>query len=198
MWTKSQKIAAAVLGLAVVAFGVDRFVLGTGKPATAEPTEQVVVSRSPALAGQAGKPPVSSAATTTATTLASRLAAFAERRKFEHAGMSDAFCPSDAWVASSVPAPAVEAKVEADIAPVALQAPKVSPSELFLKRHTLTAVMKKHDGGMAIIDGKLYAQGQTVDGFKLSSVGLNEATFVGKNAKVTLKLAAPPSVTDAR
>jgi len=58
-------------------------------------------------------------------------------------------------------------------------------------------VMKKQAGGMAIIDGKLYAAGQTLDGFKLVRVGLNEATFSGKGTTFDLRMSQPP-VADAR
>src|ERR687890_740098 len=50
MWTKSQKISAAVLGLAVIAFGVDRWVLdggGGGAPAQGSAEEFVVNRTSP-------------------------------------------------------------------------------------------------------------------------------------------------------
>jgi hypothetical protein len=202
MWTKSQKISAAVLGLAVAAFGVDRWVLpAPADAAGAEDPSSLVVSRpanssEPRVAHNAAYPPARAAQ---AVTLASRLASLAEARGFAFEGTTaDAFQPSDAWLEAAelaknggVAKPAAPAKPAA--APVRKPAVrKVDHAALFRASHALTAVMKKQDGGMAIVDGKLYEVGQTVAGFKLTRVGLADATFTGKGTKVTLRIAGVP------
>ncbi len=215
MWTKSQKISASVLALAVVAFGVDRFVLDGGPVAPqAEPAEQLLVSNpsSPAPAPpQATPAPATATVATNAAkragfakgvSLASRLNAMAEARRFQADAAADAFRPSDQWLADAAP-PSAKPKPTAAISvtkkaakPVA---PRIDHAANFMQSHTLTGVMKDKDGGMAIVNGKLYRSGQYVDGFKLTKVGLKEARFWGKGTGATLKLAGQqPSFADAR
>ena len=201
MWTKSQKVAGAVLGLAVVAFCVDRFVLSPpGGEQPAEAAAQFVVKTSatsgssssdkPAAIPPATPANANAAAVTSATnamTLASRLQAMGETRRLAYEPSGDAFRPSDAWVIASQPKPAASAAT-AKRAP-ARAVPKVDHAALFLRRHKLSAVMAKQDrGGMAIVDGKMLALGQTFDGFKLTHVGTADATFTGKGTRVTLKV----------
>lgn len=224
MWTKSQKISVAVLGLAAVAFGVDRWVLPAPE-AAAEDAASLVVSRAPAPVAAGAATPAAPGAAPAAlpgaaaasepiriaqtVTLASRLAAIAQSRGFALDGSGDAFRPSDEWIEAAERLKNGDAKAPetagapAPAAPAKPAVRKVDHAAAFRKRHTLAAVMKKQDGGMAIVDGKLYAVGQSVDGFKLTQVGLADATFTGKGTKVTLRLPGqlqPPSppVADAR
>jgi hypothetical protein len=204
MWTKSQKVSGGVLALAVVAFAVDRFVLDGGTPpAEAETAEQLVVKpAAPAAPSQAGAS-VTSATAATATTpkgvsLASRLAALAEARRFQAAAADDAFRPSGEWLAAAFPPPPAPKAEQAKAKPAAPVAPKLDHAGAFVRSHTLDAVMKNKGGGMAIINGKLYRPGQYVDGFKLTKVGLKDARFWGKGQGATLKLAGQPEVADAR
>ena len=116
MWTKSQKLSAAVLGLAVTAFVVDRFVLAPAGD-EAEDTASLVVSRPSAPAPAAGaakgpgQPTNGAAAASSTVTLASRLASIGESRRFAHEVAGDAFRPAQAWVVAWSPKPAAP-KVE--------------------------------------------------------------------------------------
>ena len=196
MWTKSQKISAAVLGLAVVAFGVDRYVLPSGDSAAAS----AATTSSPAKRSVSAAKRPSDNATAAATpagaamTLANRLAAFGDARGFFNAPTGDAFRPYEEWLAMGRPK---EDKKPDPTKPATTTAkavaPKVNHAANFVNNHHLTAVMKKHDGGMAIIDGKLYKAGQLIDGFKLTAVGLSDATFIGHGTTVTLKLPNTPA-----
>jgi hypothetical protein len=213
MWTKSQKISGSVLALAVVAFGVDRWVLDGGSSAAPEPVEQLLVSSPTSPAPLAAAVPTPATAVTPTSpaeatgqnngmSLASRLMSLAEARRFQAEAAPDAFRPSDEWLAAAAPPPPT-AKAGAATAgaakPVAPAAPKVDHAANFIRTHTLTAVMKNKDGGMAIINGKLYRPGQYVDGFKLTKVGLKDARFWGKGSGATLKLAGQEaSFADAR
>jgi hypothetical protein len=206
MWTKSQKISGAVLGLAAVAFCVDRFVLGSGDKAAAAASNEYAVTRSsssssstPSVSPAAGpkKPAVVAApvaAKSQPLTLASRLSAMAETRGFAYETVGDAFRPSEAWLAANrPPEPAKPAAVATgrDNTQGERVVPKIDYGSIFRAKHTLTAVMTKQHGGMAIVDGKTCKIGQSLDGFRLTKLGINEATFVGSDAQVTLRLPEP-------
>jgi hypothetical protein len=212
MWTKSQKISGAVLGLAAVAFCVDRFVLGSGDKAAAAASDEYAVNRSSSSSSSSSsttpatpagpKKPASAAAVAAKgqpLTLASRLSAMAEARGFAYETVGDAFRPSEAWLAASRPPDAAKPAVAAgDNTPAAERVvPKVDYGSLFRTKHTLTAVMTRQRGGMAIVDGKTVRVGQTIDGFRLTHVGINEATFEGKETQVTLRL-PEPTIADTR
>ena len=199
MATKSQKVSAAVLGLAVVAFVVDRWVLGAGEPAEHPEAFAVAVEHSgapvaAAVATSPGTPQEAKATADPARSLASRLAAISEARELSAESVADAFQPSEAWVALSAPPP--PAKVETSRAKTGPA--KVDHAAAFVNGHTLTAVMKDGTGGMAIINGKLYRVGQYVGGFKLTRVGLSDASFWGKGVGAKLKLAGQFPTADAR
>lgn len=238
MWTKSQKISGAVLGLAVVAFGVDRWVLSpaaTPSEGASAASEYAVArpAKAPApaaTASSAAATPTPASAVNTATsaaapatasspvTLASRLSALGTARRFDFEPTVDAFRPCDAWVHLADPppvAPPADAKgpaadgAAADAgASTKPAAPKIDLAALFVQRHSLTAVMSNQAGGRVIIDGKYYAPGQTIDGFKLTRVDDGKATFTGRGKIVTLRMksatgglavnGATPSVADAR
>ena len=198
MRTKSQKVAAALLGLAVVAFCVDRWVLGgPGDEVEADdaavssdaPTRSAAARKSVALDRQAVPTTTGVApAVHKPTSLASRLAAMDEAMRLTRAAVADAFQPPAAWVAANAP-PVVAPPAPAVVAPPKPAPPKVDHAAVFAKRYTLTAVMNDGKRGMAIVNGKLFAVGQSVGGFKLIDVGLTEAVFLGKGTEVTLKLA---------
>jgi hypothetical protein len=198
MWTKSQKISAAVLGLAATAFAVDRFVLQrpAGEAEAAEVTAVEPAAKRTAGPSAASAKPLAQAATpaSQATTLANRLAALGEARRFAYETSGDAFRPSDEWLAQALPKEAAKAPEAAAEEPAAA-VKKVDYAEEFRSRHSLHAVMTRQSGGMAIIDGKLYAPGHVIDGLKLTKVGDTEATFVGKDTTVTLRLLKQPAGT---
>jgi hypothetical protein len=209
--TKSQKIAGGLLGLAAVAFVVDRWVIGTdeGAGAGAAPGQRAVASRPsaaarpttprplPALAvstaGATASPAAPTAAAAVAaqpTSLSSRLAALDEAMRLSREAVADAFRPSAAWIAAAEPPPAATQPVaEAAPAPAAKPAaPKVDHGAAFAQAHVLTAVMHNGSRGMAIVNGRVCRVGQRIGGFKLIDVGLTEAVFLGKGTEVTLKL----------
>jgi hypothetical protein len=119
-------------------------------------------------------------------TLASRLAALGESRRFFYEPSGDAFKPSDPWLATVKP-PENTATAKATT-PDAPEVKKVDYAAEFVAAHHLNAIMSKQKGGMAIINGKLFAIGQTLNGFKLTSVSDSEATFAGHDTIVTLRL----------
>lgn len=216
MRTKSQKVALALLGLAVVAFVVDRFVIGTDETTAVAAADEFEPARtaSPGTAGRsvaapqpagrsasvvAAENPVASlaAATSQPASLASRLAALDQAMRLSRDSVADAFRPSAAWVAASQPPPPPDPA--AAPAPTQKPAPpKVDYGAVFAKRHQLTALMNDGRGGMAIVNGRLYKVGQSVGGFRLIDVGLTEAIFLGKGTEVTLKLAGQQPLADVQ
>lgn len=215
MRTKSQKVALGLLGLAVVAFVVDRFVIGTDETTAVAAANEFVPagSAAPAAAGRsvaapqaaarsagvAATPNASSPGTATSqpASLASRLAALDQAMRLSRESVADAFRPSAAWVAASQPPP--PPGPAAAPAPTPKPAPpKVDHGAVFAKRYQLSALMNDGRGGMAIVNGKLYKVGQSVGGFRLIDVGLTEAIFLGKGTEVTLKLAGQQPRADVQ
>ena len=58
----------------------------------------------------------------------------------------------------------------------------------FLQRHRLTAVMRQTGGGVAIIDQKTVAVGQSLDGFRLVAVKERSAVLRRGQHRVELRL----------
>jgi hypothetical protein len=198
MWTKSQKISAAVLALAATAFAVDRWVIGA--PATATDDYSVaaadvaVASTSSALKTATAQP---KAAVSAPLTLASRLAAIGEARRFSYEPAGDAFRPSERWLADAEAAKKPVTPEKHNAQATTHTARKADYAAIFRAAHKLDAVMSRQGGGMAIVDGKVYKPGQTLDGFKLTQVGDAEATFVGRATTVTLRLPGPAGAAGA-
>lgn len=180
-WTKQQKVYGAVLGLAVVAFGVDRWVIGhDDEAADAAHVADVAPrqSRRPApvqrsAEGRATAALVPAPAPLAPSTLASRLEEAARVQRLNLEQINDAFRPSTAWVGTPRTATVAELRDEA---------------RDFLQRHRLTAVMKQTAGGVAIIDQKTVAVGQSLDGFRLVAVKDRSAVLRRGGQRVELRL----------
>ncbi len=201
--TRQQKIYAAVLLLAGVAFGVDRWVIGHGPEeasaaaprngtSTAKPAPQAV-----AAGGVTGEPrgstPVASAALSTPFTgastagskpgpsrsLAVRLQEVVKVEGLDLSAVPDAFRPSRRWDPPDALLPA------APVAPA--PPPKSDLASQFRSRHKLNAVLKGHAGfgGAAIVDRRIRAVGQQVDGLTLVEVKEQSAVFEGPGPGAT-------------
>jgi hypothetical protein len=187
--TKQQKIVSAVLGLAVAAFSVDRWVIGTpdaSNEVAISPTQrQTRAPRRPAVR-PAAQAAVAHAAGMEASaglsTLALRLEAVRQAHALDLQAIPDAFVPSSAWVGSQRTA-VVEDRPDA--------------AKDFLNRHKLTAVMKQVGGGVAIIEGKTVAVGQSIAGFRLVVVKDRSAVLRRGNQRVELRLPEEPGVNGA-
>lgn len=197
MRTKSQKVAAGLLGLAIIAFVVDRWVIGIedeGAAGATAPVRATVAAPAGAAAKPAAQPATVEAVAAQPTgqptgqpaSLASRLAALDEAMRLSREAIANAFRPSDAWIAAA--APPVVTPPKAEVVPPRPAAPKVDHAAVFARRHKLTAVINDGRRGMAIVNGRLYKVGQRVGGFKLIDVGLTEAVFLGMGTEATLHL----------
>jgi hypothetical protein len=178
----SRKICIGVLALALVAFAVDRLFLSSGQPlkpasAVASPVQPAAPPMPPAVplpaAAAAGgtAPPAAAGGTAPPASLApsqplvfsDRLKALAAAKDLAPARVREAFAPSPEWLAT-------------------LQAPKpvetpVNLGEEFARKHKLTSVLLSGGVGRAIIDGKILTVGQKLDGFTLTGLAPDSATF---------------------
>jgi hypothetical protein len=199
--TRERKIYGGLLCLGVLALGIDKMFLSPSEaPAqsaagllitNAAPKNLViahnkpVVSPTPASAQPGEKPLMGLGA------LAARMRDMAEVERLDLTDAKDVFRPPVSWVGTIAPTQAIQATVTT-----------VGPAATFRDRHHLIAILKSSKGGMAILDGKSVRPGQTVDGFKLTQVGENSATFEGSGTKIELQLPAavqldPLSITPA-
>jgi hypothetical protein len=96
----------------------------------------------------------------------------------------DAFAPSKAWLAAIQPPP---------VPPPALPPPP-PPDKIdhravnFVAAHKLSAVLKSHNGGAAIVDGEMVCVGQTLDGYTLTSIQSGSARFTSGSSVVDLTM----------
>ena len=176
--TKHQKMVGAVLGLAVAAFAVDRWVIGHA------PADDAALATSPAPAARRTAPrpqrnrvpaaeQLADASQSAVSTLAARLDEVARAQKLNLEVVNDAFRPPAAWVGTQRTA-IVEDRPDA--------------AREFLQRHRLTAVMRQTGGGVAIIDQKTVAVGQSLDGFRLVAVKERSAVLRRGQHRVEMRL----------
>ncbi|HEX7009248.1 MAG TPA: hypothetical protein VF184_04655 [Phycisphaeraceae bacterium] len=168
---RSRKVLLTVLGLGLTALGVDRLFLGgsTGpQTATADVQAPLMAAADSASAATLGAAAASSPATSAGPTLAQRLLALA--RDWDETASAqpvrDAFSPSPAWTgpgSSQADEPA--------------QALAVDPAVQFQKQHRLMAVVARRSGGLAVVDSRTIALGQSLDGFRLIQVRDDAAVF---------------------
>jgi hypothetical protein len=173
--SKSKLALLAMLGLAVAAFLVDRFVLGTAGPSKAAGSNEAA----PKTVGAAAAGPASAAPTPAAKpveavetsrppagpSVADRLKALASRMpNLKGAAARDALALPASWVTT--------VKTPDDPVP-----PATDPAGRFLQEHRLTAVLIADNGGLAIINGKPIRVGEEIDGFRLLRLAPGYAVF---------------------
>lgn len=174
--TTSHKIYASVLGVALVAFALDRAFLAPGGAEAGETT--------PDAAGDTDTvqmlPPVKliPVAAPTTRTLALSFRELAERRGLKLEDMSDPFTVPPHWLPDQA---TVRIGTSTD----------VSPGRRFLAAHQLNAVLANEQGGAAIIDGKRFRIGQELDGFRLVLIQRRSVVLEGEGVRVMLSLPTP-------
>lgn len=177
-FTKQQKVLAGILGLGVLAFGVDRFMLGgTTEPANVGASAYGVSPGSGGrLAGGVVTPELT-LPTPNEQSIARRLARYAEATSLDPHGVREAFVPSEAWVPRMAP------KAET-------RAPKVreDPRETFVAAHRLNGVAGSGQAAIAIVNGVPVRMGQAVDGCTLVEVTERSAVFTSPAGRVELRL----------
>ena len=183
-WTKQQKIVGAVLALAVAAFVVDRWVIGhedDGPQATASanaprhasgPTRRPVARPARPAAAVAAAAPEASLGNVAA--LAERLKCAAAKQKLAlDRPVHDAFRPPQAWVGGT---------------PVVTEDQMVVAAREFQARKLTAVIMRPSGRGLAIVNEKTLAIGQSLDGFTLVAVREHSAVFRRGTQRVELRL----------
>lgn len=170
-FSSKQIVYGGLLAIAVVALVIDRIFF-------AEPSK---AQASPELPGKLEPPPAVSVAP---------VAEPADGLISEHLNsipavdlkaMPDAFAPSKAWILATQPPP-----------PPPLPAPppdKVDHRAAeFVAAHKLSALLKSHNGGAAVIDGEMVRVGETLDGYTLTAVQGGSARFTNGSSVVDLTM----------
>ena len=183
--TKQQKVYGAVLSLALACFCVDRWVIVAGNDVAAPaarkaptPARRLPARQSPSSAAANDGLAVKASAPSVAQ-LAGRLqdAARAQGRPLDLENVKDAFRPSAVFV-----------PVRSAVVVVQPQAPTRDEVAEFIAAHKLQAVMKRTNGGVAIVGTKTIRVGQTFEGFRLVAVKDRSAVFRRGRLKAELKL----------
>jgi biotin carboxyl carrier protein len=167
MKLNTQKVVyLGILGLAAVAFAADRWVFGPAA-ASAQPVGAGVAHAAPKIVA-AGP---SQDALAGLASLSSRLTKAAGEDGVNLDQVKDVFRPSAVWAVKQVET-----------------AKGASLADEFREKHQLLAVMSGTRGGIAIINGKTVRKGQTIDGFRLTSVREKSAVFENADGIVELAL----------
>jgi hypothetical protein len=174
--TKQQKLVGAVLVLAVVAFVVDRWVIGNDEDLAVTPS---AAPHAPAARRPVTWQPKAIAAAPEASLgnlagLATRLGSIARRDSLDADTVRDAFRPPASWVGATRTATPDEMAVAA---------------REFQNRRLTAVIMKGSGRGVAIVDQRMVGVGQTLDGFVLVTVKERSAVFRRGTQRVELRLA---------
>jgi hypothetical protein len=159
--TKEQKVYLGLLAIGLVALTLDRLVFTPSSAEAADSSSDLLVTHSEPPTAPAAK----STASSTSNPVAQKLALLSESMHLAAAESRDAFTPSAAWVGK--PAASTDTKS-------------------FEQTHQLSAVIVGRRAA-AMVDGRLIAVGQTIDGYKLVSVIQGAATFQAGDVSVTLR-----------
>jgi hypothetical protein len=171
--TRERKIYAAVLGLALLGFTLDRTIFGGSHDAQADAAAQAEAALVPTTAPTASVTPAGDD-----VPLAARLASAVNDANFDPATIRVPFSAQLPWLAAT----------QIDAPP--------SSAELFVQKHNLTAVMGSGQSGYAIIDGACVRIGRSLEGFKLTAIDAKSVTFEAGSSRVKLQLRTPVTVND--
>ena len=164
---KRQKVFIVVFLLGLIAFVVDRVYLlpqGAPKQASASAFELygMVVSTDEPVPEPTGQNP----------TVAERLGRVWSDQDVNEAAMRDPFSLTGSW----------------QVGPVVNEPPAPDEAAAFAKTHSLVAIVKEDQQSYVLIDDRVLALGQQMDGFTLVSVGPKSAVFEREGEPVVLDL----------
>ncbi len=178
--TRERKVYAAVLALGLGWLVYDQVTGGGAEPAdgaSAGAADSLLVAPSQ-------RSTKAEAATDLAAaelgSLADRLAAAEPAASFEAPQMRDAFCAVDHWLTPHTPG----------VRPVPLSKTTSAETsvEAFRRNHKLAAVVVRATSPGAVLDGRYLTIGQSIDGFRLTAVSKEGATFESGNTRVVLAM----------
>lgn len=170
--TRERKIFASVLGLAAVAFAVDRVTGGGGTATDASDSSPAAVASEPsdllmanATTPATGDKGAHGAVALNAASLSARISACAATTAHSNSPSRDLFRLPAKWSNQIQSNSADAARIAAD---------------KFSRSHRLSAVARNAGGGsVAVVEGKLLHVGNALDGFTLTSVAPDSAVFTG-------------------
>ena len=176
--SRERKIFLGIFGTALVALGVDRGLLGPSQASAASGAPAPVTSVIP------GSAPTASAELAPASgSVGATLALFAERLE----GLGKRIDLDPVLEGDAVKTPASWLEVEAEeSASGALRTPAGPPT------FRLTSVMPTKRGGIAVIEGRTYRQGETIGDFVLEAVEPRSVVLRRDGQLYRLTLSARP------
>lgn len=192
--TRERKIYLGMLALGLAALSLDRMFSDAPGPRSASASVASSFSDAADVTGVSPVAPVTVVPIAPAIQtdsglqtprLAQRLAAFGQEHGIAPQDAANAFVPSAQWVDESRTAAAVQMDQAIPTGP--------SEAEQFLHAHKLSGIMADKQGGLAIVNGKPVALGQSVGGFRLTELHPRHAVFTstaGEVAKMTFPTAA--------
>jgi hypothetical protein len=182
--SKQRKAYVAILLVAAGFLTADRFILGTGAtvPATAA-AEPLSLAKSVSNTTGAPAAQIAQQPGTPASSLPQSLATRLERLRDSAA---DALVEASPQLIDPFTSPPALAAIPAML-PAEQAALVDNKAEEFSRMHRLTAVMRSAADSSAVIGGRIYRVGDSLDGLTLIEIDRRSATFVGENdLRVTL------------
>lgn len=178
--TLQQKILGGVLVIGAIALSADRlfFLKNTSTEASQSsgaPASEYAIAPATRTQPAVGQPVALRAATANAVAVVS----IAQRLR-EAMNSNPTTEPKDAFAIGAGWPTATEAAAETPAG--------ASAAEIFKQTHRLTGVLSSNGRSLAMVDGKLVAVGQSVDGYRLAAISHRSATFEASNSQVTLSM----------
>ncbi|HEY8749432.1 MAG TPA: hypothetical protein VIM11_15715 [Tepidisphaeraceae bacterium] len=166
---KKHKIYAALVGAALVAWGIDAmfFESAPSGPPVASAATQADAIGPPAPSAEAKPTPKTDG---DSKWLAAQLQVWSAKSTFDLESVRDVFATPVSWAPPKMEAVAPSKSTE-----------KISSD--FQRQHHLTAVVLGSSGGSALIDGRLLHIGQSVAGCRLISVSSGCADLSGPDGQ---------------
>lgn len=169
-----QAVYGALLAIAGVAFVIDRIYFAEPAKAQAAPELPVAPAPTPAVSLAPIAEPSDGLISDHLKSLPS----------IDLKLMPDAFAPSKAWLSAIQPPPATLPSLPPAPPPDTTDHRAIA----FAAAHKLSAVLKSHNGGAAIVDGEMIQVGQMLDGYTLTSIQSGSVRFTSGDSVVDLTM----------
>ncbi len=180
--SRERNILIAVLSVAGLGLGIDRFVIGSEVTGPSQSSASVIGELDAESAGWLAVPDTESIKSTGAdeapgVSFAERLRLIADSSAGTDPGQSrDAFAPGPGWEVTDIEVGGVPDNQARQIA------------EDFRSKHLLEAVLVSGDKRYAVIGGQTLFIGQKLDGYRLQAVLERSAVFEGRGIRVELRI----------
>ena len=182
--TLKRKISFGLVGVALIAFVVDRVTSSDGPEVHPQAVAHAAASPT-ATRAKAPAPIDADARIIELSVISGRLQTLAETEGLDADNAQDAFHSAASWLTQAKPQNDGSAEITAAVA-------------RFRQQHKLLAIVKSGRTAMALVDGKTFRRGQTLDGFKVVEVRDRSVVFDSGAAKVEIYVAgAEPTASDA-